>query len=632
VESGNKVNLNIGQITKPMVADLPERLTDLLEIAAYVYAADQFVSRGGSKMRTMGADWRRTFVFWIPVRDKAFWARSDVLECLERTLTFLSEDQYEFHFVEAQRPRELSTYLELGADAGAAPGFQPDRVALFSGGIDSLGGAASALLKRGERIALVSHCGSTWIQSRQTELVTALKQRGPPANVFHVGVAVNKGREDAREFTQRARSFLFASLATVVARLFGKSEITFYENGIVSLNLPYAAHVVGSRATRTTHPKVLSDLSDLFGLVTDGPFKVVNPFLWTLKSEILTSIRDCGCDDLIAGSFSCTRVQLRTGTRSHCGLCSQCLERRTSVLAAGLEGRDPADGYATDLMTGTRNPGVDVTLALSFVNTALMHEKLSHAAFFGRYPEALRMLRAMDGSPEENAIKVYELHRRHGQEVREIVDAELIKYAPLKARRSLPPSCLISLLQSPFGEPVVRLDHAETEPAPAAFAQSKLGGLNAPSRPIQFSIDRSRRRVTLAGVIEFRGKIYQLLAELLSQFLGDLGSDRPGDDFTYVSSHALCKNLGVQDHSLRQLIVRLRKKLASEFTSALGVAIAADDVVQTDRWHGYRLNPFLSIVAPSTSSVTPDTADVTSSEQMSQLRSAVRRTEPTSDT
>ena len=43
----------------------------------------------------------------------------------------------------------------------------------------------------------------------------------------------------------------------VTARLFGLDRITFFENGIVSLNLPPLAQVVGARATRTTHPQVL---------------------------------------------------------------------------------------------------------------------------------------------------------------------------------------------------------------------------------------------------------------------------------------------------------------------------------------------------------------------------------------
>jgi hypothetical protein len=60
-------------------------------------------------------------------------------------------------------------------------------------------------------------------------------------------------------------SFLYAALACVVARLFGKTRIRFFENGVVSINLPISEQVVGARATRTTHPVVLERFRRFFG-------------------------------------------------------------------------------------------------------------------------------------------------------------------------------------------------------------------------------------------------------------------------------------------------------------------------------------------------------------------------------
>src|SRR5215203_1937768 len=77
-----RVNLNLANITRPMVEDVPERLTDLLEIACYVYCADQFTRRDTPAMQRMGAAWRRPFRFRIPVRDLAFWRRAEVGEAL----------------------------------------------------------------------------------------------------------------------------------------------------------------------------------------------------------------------------------------------------------------------------------------------------------------------------------------------------------------------------------------------------------------------------------------------------------------------------------------------------------------------------------------------------------------------
>ena len=44
----------------------------------------------------------------------------------------------------------------------------------------------------------------------------------------------------------------------------GFDLLRFYENGVVSMNLPMSAQVVGTRATRTTHPRVLAGFEQLF--------------------------------------------------------------------------------------------------------------------------------------------------------------------------------------------------------------------------------------------------------------------------------------------------------------------------------------------------------------------------------
>ena len=64
----------------------------MLEIAAYVYCADQFTKRGTELMTNMGADWRRKFRFRIPVRCPDVWGKDSVREALVEILGFLSED------------------------------------------------------------------------------------------------------------------------------------------------------------------------------------------------------------------------------------------------------------------------------------------------------------------------------------------------------------------------------------------------------------------------------------------------------------------------------------------------------------------------------------------------------------
>jgi hypothetical protein len=161
----------------------------------------------------------------------------------------------------------------------------PDEVILFSGGLDSLAGTVDALIGSGKKLALVSHQSSTMIAAKQRSLLTDLRERAKPGSVFSIPVGINKGNEEAVEFTQRTRSFMFAALGLVVARMFGLDDLSFYENGVVSINLPIASHVLGARASRTTHPQFLANCTNLFSLLLSRDFALHNPFLWKTKSE-----------------------------------------------------------------------------------------------------------------------------------------------------------------------------------------------------------------------------------------------------------------------------------------------------------------------------------------------------------
>lgn len=180
----------------------------MLEIAAYVYCADQFTTRGSELLTDMGADWRRKFRFKIPVRCPDVWARSDVRQALIETLGFLSEDEYVFDFVQAASSTGLQPYL--GFSDPSAQAISPDEVILFSVGLDSLAGAVDELIGSQKRVVLVSHQSSTMIASKQNSLVATLRERTKPGQLFYVPVTIKKGQEEAAEYTQRSRSLLFA--------------------------------------------------------------------------------------------------------------------------------------------------------------------------------------------------------------------------------------------------------------------------------------------------------------------------------------------------------------------------------------------------------------------------------------
>lgn len=251
----NDVHLRLEHLSQCLCVNLPGVAADLLEVAAYVYTADQAIKRGGPVEIEYGECWRRHFRFEVPVRCPHIWRSTLVKDVLAETLSFLSDDEYEFHFIKHRHPPPLGGYRfdELEPDIGM------EEIVLFSGGLDSLSGAVREVLQGRRNVVLVSHWSNAKIYARLRELVARLNNfiTSGRYRPFHVALAVNKGKALGQDFNQRIRSFLFTAVAAVVARVLGQSRVRIYENGPVSLNLPISPPVLGGRASRTTHPRVL---------------------------------------------------------------------------------------------------------------------------------------------------------------------------------------------------------------------------------------------------------------------------------------------------------------------------------------------------------------------------------------
>ena len=78
------------------VLHLPDRVLDLLEIAAMSFVRIGLISRG-SRANLEYHSWARSFHFAIKVRDFEFWNTFDVKEKLKAALVFMSGDRM-YHF------------------------------------------------------------------------------------------------------------------------------------------------------------------------------------------------------------------------------------------------------------------------------------------------------------------------------------------------------------------------------------------------------------------------------------------------------------------------------------------------------------------------------------------------------
>lgn len=306
---------------------------DLMFLSVMVSAADLRISRKTHSQDT----WTREIDIYLPVKDVSLW--QSLKKNLERTLHFLSGDIWRLFF--RKRSIDLIEVKSLTLPAN-------DCICLFSGGLDSFVGAID-LLSQSKGPLLVSAYGDNSTSS-QTDCVKALAKKSSFIELSHVRANIHfthstiPGAEG--ENTQRARSFLFFSLATLAASGFKKKiEIFVPENGLISLNIPLDPLRVGAWSTRTTHPFYMARWNELvhaLGISTE----FINPYRFKTKGEMLTGCQDKKLlRDNIDITLSCSSVskgRWQKIGKGHCGYCLPCLIRRASIQAA-FPDDDPTD-------------------------------------------------------------------------------------------------------------------------------------------------------------------------------------------------------------------------------------------------------------------------------------------------
>lgn len=302
-----------------------QRAWDFLSIALAVTTAD-FV-----QLRRRSPDgWTRQFEISVAVAEPAFW--STQAREIESALQFLTTDTWKLAFVEGGYQPAQAEPAELKGDS----------VLLLSGGLDSLVGLIDLVSEGRHPVAMSKTVRGD--KSNQADFARRVR------NVPHFALNPNPLVPGDREDSQRARSFVFIALATLVATALSTyatgPEVTMYlcENGFIAINPPLSANRVGSLSTRTAHPEYLRLLQQIM-FAADLRVRIVNPYLRHTKGEMLK-----GCHDqkmlkqLAQQSTSCGRFQRYGYTQ--CGRCVPCQVRRAALVA--WQGADRTGYYYED--------------------------------------------------------------------------------------------------------------------------------------------------------------------------------------------------------------------------------------------------------------------------------------------
>lgn len=415
VRLGGDISRSVRILADAFFAGLPrlpsERCLDLLHIATGVYAADRMV-RHASRANDFSM---RTIDLSFGVRDVEFWSDKQVSQELRSLLVFLTDDDWQIQFDSMHDPRPGIGHQH---PLSLPKPYDPDRIALYSGGLDSAAGLAHRITSGIGRYALVTVGHQSWLRKKATEQLLSLQNALGITPLLHSTLvtairAGQKTRMSQQELSQRSRSFLFCACAISVASAYGINEIDVFENGVGAVNFPLmTGMLLGGLATRGSHPTFLRRMSALGSVVTETSIRFNLPFAMKTKAEVLAELEPL-LVNWARQSRSCVHSSWRIVGKSHCGTCPACIERRQAFIAAGFD--DDVHHYSTDILTRAPEAG-------------------PHADYFRLYRAEAeswlmaepRTRRRMDAHlrftemPDTDYQKIIDLQTRHSQEVRAV--------------------------------------------------------------------------------------------------------------------------------------------------------------------------------------------------------------------
>lgn len=303
---------------------VPQEIFSMLYISAIVYAIDRSVER--EKYSIDG--WSREFEvdFLLPGYEKY----ESQVEHLNSMLSFLTGDYWTCNFVGGV-VISLPKYKKCTYFDGIT------QVNLFSGGLDSLIGAIDYMTQNPHgKLFLSSHYDSNMSGPRNDQFKIkscfAKKYAGRYVEIDPVMI----GPLLSSETTCRSRSFMFISLALVVAT-YSTCNVVIPENGSVSINYPLSISRRSSCSTRTTHPVFLKKFQNVLKSIGSNVI-LSNPYDKNTKGEMVRACADKQyLLSILAKSNSCGKrgthqFYYDNHCASHCGHCMPCMYRRASLV------------------------------------------------------------------------------------------------------------------------------------------------------------------------------------------------------------------------------------------------------------------------------------------------------------
>jgi len=371
-DAGTDLSLTLEGETGPK--GISARTADLLDFAAAIYQIERQLRR----KRTSPPE---RFTLSMQLREPRAW-NDEAISAARDALYLLGDAVWDLEF----KPGLRSAVPKHQPAKGRAP----NRVVLFSGGMDSTCGLATTK-SEAPATQLVS------FYTRQKTLQQKIANELGYERLSQWRMKWNKGVGPGHAFFYR--SLLFLSLGAAIAESWDIKNVFQYENGILATAVPPGPAWL---MTKHAHPTLHKHCGRLFSALYGGDWKVSNPFLPLTKR---TCVEQAGnrlgkskIVQLLGQTETCWFLwshRVIGGSKRPgvpCGICIPCIVRRTTKVP---------EKYAFDLrLRKVRNnprQGTNFRSYYIFLEQVLK-TKGSPAKFYAMLPPSARELTGT-GSP-----------------------------------------------------------------------------------------------------------------------------------------------------------------------------------------------------------------------------------------
>ncbi|MDH6148254.1 MULTISPECIES: hypothetical protein [Paraburkholderia] len=294
---------------------------DLMTLIGAVKYADRSLMRHHSK------GWGRRLHIELPVFKRNVWLQSSVQDALAHCLNYLTGDVWSFSFTERTGvpPTLEQSPLNNISLSNRELLFVP-----FSHGLDSYGQVRLWQLAQPNTEVVCIYA-----DARASGVVKGNGSRckvSEGVQYLRLPVAVKTTRRAEPSF--RSRPFLFYLLASFGAIESGANRVMIPENGQGSIggSLVTTGH---EPKHRSCYPGFTKKLSRFIEALTGARVEFYHPALFETKGRVLRALSDAGEDvrAVLNAHRSCScdaRLTSRDGQLFHCGVCGNCLLRRSA--------------------------------------------------------------------------------------------------------------------------------------------------------------------------------------------------------------------------------------------------------------------------------------------------------------